>query len=90
MAHIDLERLLCAGAIDTQFRELLLRDPLHAANGYYGDHFRLTAEEKSLIASIHTNDFQVFVEAVAEWISQQRFLQVAPHLVLPALTEVLE
>jgi hypothetical protein len=90
MVHIDLERLVCAGAIDTQFRELLLRDPLLAANGYYGDPFRLTAEEKSLIASIHTNDFQVFVVAVAEWVGQQRSRQMAPHIVLPSLTAALE
>jgi hypothetical protein len=78
MAHIELERLVCAGAVDRKFRELLLKDPLQAANGYYADRFRLTAEEKAMIATIHTNDFQTFVAIIAEWISCKRMLQIAP------------
>ena len=85
MAHIELERLVCAGAVDRQFRELLLKDPLRAANGYYADRFRLTAEEKAMIASIHTNDFQTFVRVVADWISHKRTLHIAPGIALAAL-----
>jgi hypothetical protein len=72
MRHIDLERLVSAAAVDRQFREVLLRDPLRAAEGYHADRFRLTAEEKAVISTIRTNDYQVFVHAVANWIVQQR------------------
>ncbi len=72
MSHIELERLVSAGAVDKQFRELLLSDPLRAADGYYSDRFRLTAEEKAVIANLRTSDFQTFVESIARWISQQR------------------
>lgn len=82
MPYLDLERLVCAGAIDKQFRELLLQDPLLAASGYYSDHFRLTTEEKALITSIRTNDFQTFVLMVADWIQHKRSVHPAPSATL--------
>jgi len=72
MAHIDLERLVSAGALDHKFRELLLHDPIRAADGYYLDRFGLTSEEKAVLSSIHTSDFQTFVETVADWITHKR------------------
>lgn len=72
MNHIELERLMCAAAVDRQFRELLLREPLRAAEGYYTERFLLTAEEKAFIASIRVNDFGIFVRLVADWIWQSR------------------
>jgi hypothetical protein len=72
LQHIDLERLISAGAVDWQFRELLLRDPLRAAEGYHSDRFHLTAEEKAVIASIDANDYQTLVQVVATWISSKR------------------
>ena len=72
MSHTDLERLAVAGLLDLKFRELLLRDPLRASRGYYGERFHLTREERALLASIHTCDFRVFVEAIADWIARRR------------------
>ena len=72
MAHIDLERLVSAGALDYKFRELLLRDPIRAADGYYLDRFRLTSEEKAVLSNIRTNDFQTFVRTIADWITHRR------------------
>ncbi len=72
MSQIDLERLICAGAIDKQFGELVLRDPLRAAEGYRGDRFSLTPEEKALIARIHANDYPMLVQAIAAWILERR------------------
>ena len=77
MPHIDLERLVSAGAVDKQFRELLLKDPVRAADGYYADRFRLTSEEKALIANIRTNDFQTFMEVIAAWVTRKRSRQFA-------------
>lgn len=70
--HIELERFICAGAVDRQFRELVLRDPIRAAEGYRTERFHFTPEERALLASIHTNDFQIFVETVTHWIAYQR------------------
>ena len=72
MKHIDLERLISAGAVDKQFRKLLLTDPLRAAEGYNSDRFHLTAEEKSVIANVHTGDYQTMIQTVAEWIYSER------------------
>lgn len=72
LQHIDLERLVSAGAVDWQFREVVLRDPLRAAEGYQSERFLLTAEEKTVIANVRTDDYQTLVRTVAEWISQQR------------------
>ncbi len=74
MQHIDLERLISAGAVDRQFRKLLLKDPLRAAEGYQSDRFHLTPEEKSVISNIHTNDYQTLIVCVADWITTSRSL----------------
>jgi len=72
MSLIDLERLVVAGAVDQQFRTLLLRDPLRAAEGYYAERFNLTPEERVFLASIQTDDFDVFVQKVAQWVAERR------------------
>jgi hypothetical protein len=77
MAHIDLERLVSAGLLDYKFRELLLRDPLRAAEGYYQDRFRLSGEEKTLLTTVPAGDFQTFVNVIAEWITNKRTDQPA-------------
>ena len=72
MSQLDLERLICAGAIDKEFGELVLSDPLRAANGYQGECFELTSEEKALLARIHANDYQTFIKIIARWIVEKR------------------
>lgn len=71
MSQIDLERLVCAGAVDGQFRELLLRDPLRAAEGYHTNRFALTTEERTLLANIQTADFDTFVQTVANSLAEK-------------------
>ncbi len=72
MKHIELERLVSAAAIDHQFRELLLRDPLRAAESYHSERFFLTTEEKVFLGNIQTSDFNSFVQIVASWIILKR------------------
>lgn len=72
--HVELERLVSAGAVDKQYRQLLLRDPMRASEGYHADRFRLTPEEKAVIMNIHTDNYQTFVKVVAHWIEQERSL----------------
>lgn len=70
--HIELERLVSAGAVDRQFRELLLQDPLRAAEGYHSDRFSLTSEERAVLAQAQAYDYKTFVRFIAGWIVHQR------------------
>jgi len=48
-----LHRLFAAAIVNNQFRETLLREPEAAlANGYLGQPFMLTDQEKSIIQSV--------------------------------------
>lgn len=73
MSQKDLNRLVCAGIVDKQFRKLLVQDPLRAAaTGYYAERFDLTEEEKEMLAQIHAADFDSFVQTIARWILDKR------------------
>ena len=51
-----LHRLFAAAIVSDQFREMLLRKPEEAlANGYLGQTFILTDQEKTLIRSIRAD-----------------------------------
>lgn len=51
--HTELSRLLTAAIVNEQFKTLLLDDPGSAlANGYLGETFQLTEEERALLVSI--------------------------------------
>ena len=51
-----LQRLFAAAVVSNQFRETLLRRPEEAlANGYLGQPFLLTDQEKTLIKSIQAD-----------------------------------
>ncbi len=51
--HTELSRLLAAAVVNTQFKTLLLDDPEFALeNGYLGESFQLTEEERALLVSI--------------------------------------
>ena len=54
--HTGLQRLFAAAVVSDQFRETLLRRPEEAlANGYLGQPFLLTDQEKMLIISIRAD-----------------------------------
>lgn len=51
-----LHRLFAAAIVSAQFREILLREPEAAlANGYLGQTFALTDQEKTIIKSVRAN-----------------------------------
>ncbi|MEP6894023.1 MAG: hypothetical protein ABI986_00315 [Chloroflexota bacterium] len=55
-AHRGLHRLFAAAIVNDQFRETLLSKPEEAlANGYLGQTFPLTDQEKTLIQSIRAD-----------------------------------
>jgi len=73
MRYIELERLVCAGAVSHEFRQMLLADPVQAASvGYCGQPFHLSQEELDFIVAIRAVDFQQFAEQVGLWIAQHR------------------
>ena len=73
MKQTDLDRLVCAGVVDEQFRARLVRDPRQAIDeGFYGEVFHLTEEERTLLANIRASDFDEFVREIARWILHQR------------------
>jgi hypothetical protein len=54
--HLELNRLLAAAVVNTQFCQLLLDDPgLALQNGYQGETFFLSEEERALILSIRAD-----------------------------------
>lgn len=57
----EINRMLTAAVINTQFRNLLLKDPQKAIkNGYSGETFNFHPEEIRCILSIHANNLQSF------------------------------
>ena len=53
--YTELSRLLAAAIVNDQFKMLLLDDPESALeNGYLGESFQLTEEERALLVSIRS------------------------------------
>jgi len=70
MKHTSLNQLLCAAAINRQFREVLLRDPAQAlATGYQGQTFALTPEEWQVVTGIRAEQLSDFAAEVYGWMS---------------------
>ena len=60
-----LHRLFAAAIVSGQFRETLLRKPEEAlTNGYLGQAFLLTEQERSVIKSIHADNLTDFAQKV--------------------------
>ena len=56
VGRTGLHRLFAAAIVSNQFRETLLREPEAAlANGYLGQPFALTDQEKTIIESVRAN-----------------------------------
>jgi len=73
MRYIELERVVCAAAINEGFRERLLADPVGAASaGFFGQTFQLAAEELDLIVDIRAQTLQQFAEQVSSRIAERR------------------
>jgi hypothetical protein len=54
--HLELNRLIAAAVVNSNFCQLLIDDPaLALQNGYQGETFLLSDEERALILSIRAN-----------------------------------
>lgn len=59
----DLNRLIAAAVIDSEFRTLLLTNPLRAiGQGYYGEYFQLSSEIQAQISSIEAASLSEFAQ----------------------------
>jgi hypothetical protein len=57
----DINRVLTAAVINTQFRSLLLKNPGKAiSRGYAGEQFKLGSEEQHKLASIKATNLAEF------------------------------
>jgi len=64
-ARSALHRLFAAAVVSDQFRKTLLRAPEEAlANGYLGQTFPLTDQEKKIIKTIHAENLTDFAQKV--------------------------
>ena len=64
-ARSALHRLFAAAIVNDQFRKTLLREPEKAvANGYLGQSFPLTDQEKKIIKSIRAETLTDFAQKV--------------------------
>jgi hypothetical protein len=68
--HEGLYQLLCAAMVDSQFCEILLRDPPRAISGGYLDHtFSLTSEEWGLVVSLRARELEDLASQIQSWVS---------------------
>lgn len=73
MRYIELERMICAAAINSGFCQRLLADPVGAASAeFFGQPFRLAAEELDLLVDIRADTLQQFAEQVSLRITERR------------------
>ncbi|MCQ3936791.1 MAG: hypothetical protein DPW18_07055 [Chloroflexi bacterium] len=67
-----LSRVFAAAVVNRQFCDMLLKNPLEALqNGYLGETFTLTKEEKDLIASIRAESLPDLARQVYQSLSSQ-------------------
>ena len=60
-----LHRLVAAAVVNSQFREKLLCEPETAlANGYLGQSFSLTDQEKAIVRTVRAKDLTDFAQKV--------------------------
>ena len=60
-----LQRLFTAAIVNSQFREKLLREPeIALANGYLGQTFALTDQERTIISTVRARDLTDFAQKV--------------------------
>ena len=81
MKHKALNQLVCAALVNDGFCEALLHDPARAiTNGYYGNKFLLTSEEKDMLVDIRAQGLEDFAEQIYSWISRDN---PKPRMLLP-------
>jgi hypothetical protein len=67
MASPEYSRILSAAVINTDFRKMLLKDPIKAvSSGYSGEKFNLNSEDKNRLASIRAASLADFAAQLSQ------------------------
>jgi hypothetical protein len=70
MKHKALNQLLCAAVINQTFRQALLQNPVQALdNGYHGQSFAVSSEERALLSKTRATTLEELAAEVYAWIS---------------------
>ncbi|MDR3573953.1 MAG: hypothetical protein P4L50_08835 [Anaerolineaceae bacterium] len=65
--HQEISRLLTAAVVNIHFRQMLLSNPGKAiANGYAGEAFRITSDEKKRLSSIRATSLADFASQAVQ------------------------
>lgn len=76
MKYDALNQILCAALIDREFCSKLLKNPsLAVADGYLGNCFDLSTEEKNIMMGIKAKTIEDFAECIHQSIERQRYKQ---------------
>jgi len=63
----EYSRILSAAVINSNFRSILLKDPVKAVSGgYSGERFNLRSEAKQRLAGIHASSLAEFAARLSE------------------------
>ena len=61
LIHSEYSRILSAAVINSQFRQMLLKDPVKAiTNGYSGERFEIDSDERNHLSSIKATSLADF------------------------------
>ena len=83
--HLELNRLLAAAVVSGEFCRLLLDDPaLALEDGYQGELFLLSEEERALILSIRANSLTDLARELVRTFGER------PHPCLSSNAQILE
>lgn len=75
--RLEMSRLLAAAAINTDFCQKLLADPVSAIrNGFQGEDFSFTEEERELIQSIQASSLAELARELARTFNEHLHLGV--------------
>lgn len=78
--HLEVNRLLAAAVINKQFCNLLLENPeLALAEGFQGETFPLTPEERALVLSIRAGTLVELARQVARTFGEPFRTDPQPH-----------
>jgi hypothetical protein len=80
--HLEINRLLAAAVINRSFCDLLLENPEMAlAEGFQGEYFPLSAEERALLLSIRAGNLSDLARQLAQTFGEPVVKNPQPHAI---------
>ena len=80
--HLEINRLLAAAVINRSFCDLLLENPeLALAEGFQGEFFPLTVEERALLLSIRAGNLSDLARQLVQTFGEPIVQDPQPHAI---------